>query len=75
MRLLCADYSQSDLDNIEDHLQALIYPKSSHMDFNIAAALHFASKCEGFKVNEEYFEEPEFKELFEKVCERKTGDR
>jgi hypothetical protein len=45
------------------------------MDFNIAAALHFASKCEGFKVNEEYFDEQEFKELFDKVRERKKGDR
>ena len=56
MRMICADYAQKDIDDVELHLQQLIAPKSSHMDFNIACALHFASKCEGYLFNDEYFE-------------------
>jgi hypothetical protein len=48
------------------------------MDFNIACALHFASKCEGYMFRDEYFQEDEegvmgeggysrFKEDFEKI--------
>ena len=48
-------------------MQSLIYPKESHMDFNIACALHFASKCEGYLVREEYFEEELFQADYLKV--------
>jgi asparagine synthetase B (glutamine-hydrolysing) len=51
MRMLCADYDlMEDImkkDNVE-FLQNLTAPKGSHMDFNIACALHYASKSEGY---------------------------
>ena len=47
MRMLCADYDiKYVLDTFEDHIQQLIFPKQSHMDFNIACALFLATKCE-----------------------------
>lgn len=55
LRLLCADYTSSDVDTLDSDLRALLSPKSSHMDFNIACALHFASKGEGYLVRDEYF--------------------
>lgn len=60
-------------------MQSLIYPKDSHMDFNIACALHFASKCEGYLVNEDYFESDIFQEDFFKIMgvfdHKKSSDR
>ena len=55
MRMLCADYTKEDISSIETYLKEVIYPKNSHMDFNIACALYFASKCEGYLFNDEYF--------------------
>jgi len=57
MRLICADYDSQALKDIEPHLQSLISPKNSHMDFNIACALHYASKGEGYLFNDAYFED------------------
>ena len=37
------------------------------MDFNIACALHYASKCEGYLFNDEYFNSESFMKDFEKV--------
>lgn len=55
LRLLCADYAPSDVEALDSDLRALLSPKTSHMDFNIACALHFASKGEGYLVRDEYF--------------------
>ena len=35
------------------------------MDFNIACALHFASKCEGYILDDSYFESDKFSKLLE----------
>ena len=67
MNLLCADYTQADIEEAEPHLQALLSPKSSHMDFNIACALHFASKAAGYQVAQEYFESPAFLQALELI--------
>jgi hypothetical protein len=48
------------VDDKEAYLNELIEPKSSHMDFNIACALYFASRGEGYLVEESYFESEEF---------------
>lgn len=49
------------------------------MDFNIACALHFASRCEGYLFNDAYFEDPQFQEDFEKIMgvfdHKKSSDR
>jgi hypothetical protein len=34
----------NDIEGIKNPLIEAIYPKTTHMDFNIAAALHIASK-------------------------------
>jgi hypothetical protein len=39
------------------------------MDYNIACALHYASKCEGFLVRDEYFTSEEFLKINESVDE------
>ena len=57
MRLLCADYTLEDINKAESQILRLIFPKASLMDFNIAASLHFASKCEGYLFKESYFED------------------
>jgi asparagine synthetase B (glutamine-hydrolysing) len=55
LRLLCADYTPTDVDALDTDLRALLSPKTSHMDFNIACALHFASRGEGYMVRDAYF--------------------
>ncbi len=39
-----------DIEKIKKELIKNIYPKSTHMDFNIAAALHLASKATNAKI-------------------------
>ena len=57
LRLICADYSMEQV--LEDATEGLIIdlcrPKQSLMDFNIAAALHFAAKGEGYEFDAETF--------------------
>ena len=60
--MICADYNITDIINNQDIL-ALIAPKSSHMDFNIAGALHYASKGEGWLFNTEYYDSEHFKSI------------
>lgn len=67
MRLLCADYAPTDITKVEKALMKLIHPKTSHMDFNIACALHFASRCQGYLVKDSYFEGEEFTRDWDKV--------
>ena len=47
----------------EAYITRLIYPKVSHMDFNIGSALHFASKSEGYLFDINFFDSPEYAEL------------
>lgn len=41
--LILINKTLADIDKIKKSLIQSIYPKTTHMDFNIAAALHFAS--------------------------------
>jgi len=50
-------------DIIEEDIMNLIYPSNTHMDFNIASALKFASEGKGYKLSPEFFEKDEFKEF------------
>ena len=45
---------------MEKYMTTLLYPKTSHMDFNIGSALHYASKGEGILFNVEFFASEEF---------------
>lgn len=63
VRLLCADYTIDQALGKDSDLRRLISPKSSHMDFNIACALHYASKGEGFLFKNDYFGSEQFKEI------------
>jgi asparagine synthetase B (glutamine-hydrolysing) len=44
-----------DVEPIKDKLQNLIYPKETHMDFNIATALHLATRLEGSLISKLQF--------------------
>ncbi|CDW72582.1 asparagine synthetase domain-containing protein 1-like [Stylonychia lemnae] len=66
-RMICADYTKADIQSNETLIQSLIAPKNSHMDFNIACALHFASKCEGYLFNDTYFESEHFDSITKKI--------
>jgi len=37
----------------------LIYPSDTHMDFNIASALHYSAEGNGFVLNPDFYLEPE----------------
>ena len=41
--LILVDHNLGDVQQIQKELVNTIYPKTTHMDFNIAAALHLAS--------------------------------
>jgi len=51
LRLILIDKSLDDTEKQEKKIIKLIYPKLTHMDFNIGAALHLASKGEGILYN------------------------
>lgn len=44
LRLVAVDVSTTESAECRDQLLQVIYPKRSHMDFNIAAPLYFASR-------------------------------
>ena len=54
--LILIDRTIEDITNNEKNLMGLIYPKNTHMDFNIATALYFASKGEGLLFDENSFD-------------------
>jgi hypothetical protein len=54
IRLICADFKIEEV-MLDEDLQVLIQPKSSHMDFNIGAALKYASKGEGILFDTSFY--------------------
>ena len=66
VRLICADYPIEEIMQNSKILK-LIAPKSSHMDFNIASALHYASKGEGELFDVAYYESDHFKETLARL--------
>jgi asparagine synthetase B (glutamine-hydrolysing) len=67
--LVDKDY-ENDVEPIKEKIQALIFPKETHMDFNISTALHLATRCEGFKLNHQQFLEY-FEKYYENIFETK----
>ena len=57
-RLIIAEGNIDDID--EEKMKKLIYPKRSHMDFNIASALNIAAQGKGRVFNPEYYESENF---------------
>jgi len=57
LRLILIDKSLDDTEKEERKIINLIYPKLTHMDFNIGAALHLASQGDGILYNPENQEE------------------
>ena len=55
------------LFSAESNLLELCYPKTSLMDFNIAACLHYASKGEGYLLDTAFFETEAYAELVAKL--------
>ena len=72
IRLICADYAIEEI-MANQRIHKLIAPKSSHMDFNIASALHYASKGEGTLFDTAYYESNHFKEILAKLESRDQG--
>ena len=66
MRLILIDKSLEDTEKEEKKIIKLIYPKLTHMDFNIGAALHLASKGEGVLYNPDGKEEEVIMEFWGK---------
>ena len=60
LRLILIDKSLEDADKEEEKVIKLIYPKLTHMDYNIGAALHLASKGEGILFQEKETEKVRF---------------
>lgn len=74
MRLICCDYSIEQVACKELELIGLLHPKQSHMDFNVGAALHFASKGHGLLFDEAFLASDLFGELLGKLDSEQTGD-
>ena len=55
-KLVLLDRSIEESDRYEEKILKLVYPRITHMDFNIGLALHLASKGEGY-----IFDDPEKK--------------
>ena len=51
--LIDKNYSNDINDNFQKYVLNLIYPRETHMDFNISTALKFATMKKGFLVNKE----------------------
>ena len=51
--LIDKNYSNDIDDNFQKYVLNLIYPRETHMDFNISTALKFATMKKGFLVNKE----------------------
>lgn len=49
-KLVLLDRRLEDIEKIKQDLLQSIYPKTTHMDFNIAAALHLASAVTQAKI-------------------------
>jgi asparagine synthetase B (glutamine-hydrolysing) len=52
LNLILIDKTLDDTSKEEQKVLNLIYPKMTHMDFNISTALHLASKGEGYLYSE-----------------------
>jgi hypothetical protein len=52
--MICADFNVHEVMG-SNNVRELIQPKSSHMDFNIASALNFATRGEGIEFQPAYF--------------------
>ena len=63
IKLICADYDMGKVMEKEKELLELMEPKTSHMDFNIGCALHYASKGEGYLFNPDYFKSDAFSKI------------
>jgi asparagine synthetase B (glutamine-hydrolysing) len=63
LRLICADYNIGEVMDNEQGFLTLLQPKTSHMDFNIGCALHFASRGEGYLFDTAFYLSPYFTEI------------
>ena len=59
---------------MEKYMTRLLYPKTSHMDFNIGSALHYASKGEGILFDVKFFTSDEFAQLQANLEVEDKGD-
>ena len=55
INLILVDKDYEDVLNKEKEIMSLIYPKETHMDFNISTALNLATKMEGYLLDSQSF--------------------
>ncbi|CDJ35260.1 Asparagine synthetase domain-containing protein 1, related [Eimeria mitis] len=63
VRLVAVDVASTDSANCRSQLLEVIYPKRSHMDFNIAAPLYFSSRGIGYLVSPNFDKTDEWQQL------------
>jgi hypothetical protein len=59
----------------EKEYLTLLQPKTSHMDFNIGCALHYASKGEGYLFNPAFYDTAYFAEIRQKIEAPASGQK
>lgn len=55
INLMLVDKDYEEVISREKEIMSLIYPKETHMDFNISTALHLATKLEGYLLDSQSF--------------------
>lgn len=55
INLILVDKDYEDVISREKEIMSLIYPKETHMDFNISTALNLATKLEGYLLDSQNF--------------------
>lgn len=71
-RLICVDVDTDEYKKMEPHLFELIFPNITHMDLNIAAALHYAAKRTGYISNPQVLKTPQWQKIRESVSIMKS---
>ncbi|CDJ48167.1 hypothetical protein, conserved [Eimeria brunetti] len=67
LRLVAVDVANTDSANCRRQLLEVIYPKRSHMDFNIAAPLYFASRGIGYLLSPKFDKKDEWQLLLKEA--------
>ncbi|KAK1934828.1 putative asparagine synthase [Babesia divergens] len=71
-RLICVDVDTDEYKEMEPHLFELIFPNLTHMDLNIAAALHYAAKRTGYILNPQVLKTPQWQKIRQSVSIMKS---
>ncbi|KAK1442000.1 HUPs like protein [Babesia gibsoni] len=71
-RLICVDVDTDEYKQMEPYLYGLIFPNTTHMDLNIAAAIHYAVTMKGYIFNPEVFKTEQWQKIRESTSIMKS---